>query len=466
MTEPVSALPKTNNMKLTDRQVASQAYRWSWKAMRLREQADKLQAEVEKLEETERSMKESLSWRLTAPLRWCDAAVRSAKTRRVKVDRNKTFSWLDRAVFQRSGKSILADYSLTLEDRSSPGMRRVTKGLLRGAMEAGLSYVPVDLRGGEIRDISPQFGGKKFDLGFPEVKCSAFLLADAGWEYADALRPLLERLRNSGIPSAALVHDAIPFDHPDLCLPGSVDGFSNWMDTVFDYCSNVICVSEYSAERVRHHLALRRPDRLGHCMVRSWLPGNETWAGQPAEDQLVPADDFILCVGTVEPRKNYAMLLQAMDALWAESSTDCTLVIFGATGWKTDEFAKLMKTHPEWGKRLWWFDGGTDEHLHALYDACTVFALPSIDEGFSQPLSEAASLGKPAVMSDLPVFRERVTSGGYYFDLQDMSSLKRALLAALAPGAEPTQVRQTTWVESARSMMRMLGEVTTPCADS
>ncbi len=439
--------------------IVSQSYRWGWRAKRLREKADKLQAEVDALRQTEASMKASLSWRLTAPLRWFDGALRAATSRGPKPERKRRFLWLDEAKFVRGGEMVLADYSLTSAGRSSPGMRRVTNGILRGARQAGLPLVPVDLLGPQFDDVSATLGVGETQISFPRFECRAFFLADAGWQYTEELRPFVARLRESGIPVTALVHDAIPFDHPDLCLPESVVGFGSWMDMVFEHCSRVICVSEYSAERVRHHLALRRPERVAHCQVCSWLPGNETWVGEAAGDQLVPAGDFILCVGTVEPRKNYGILLQAMDALWAERRTDSTLVIFGAKGWKIDDFIEVMTTHPEWGRRLWWFDGGTDEHLHALYHACTAFALPSIDEGFSQPLSEAASLGKPVVMSDLPVFRERVISGGHYFDLHDIDSLKRALIDALAPGAEPARVRQASWEQSARSLFSMFDEL-------
>jgi alpha-1,2-rhamnosyltransferase len=424
--------------------------------MRLREEIDKLQAEVEALRRKKDSMESSLSWRLTAPLRWLDGALRTVKTPRKKKEPSGSFSWLDRTDFRRKGNRILADYSLTVEERSSPGMRRVTKGLLRGAMEEGLPLVPVDLRSPIANDVSAKFGDRGEVAALPVIECDLFLLADASWEYTKELRPFLARMGEAGIPSVALVHDAIPFDHPDLCLPESVERFGAWMDLVFEYCSAVVCVSQYSADRVLHHLSLRHPERSRTCEVYAWLPGNETWPGAAPEDELVPAGEFVLCVGTVEPRKNYPVLLQAMEELWSEGRTNSVLVIFGREGWKTADFVEKMTSHPEWGRRLWWFDGGTDAHLHALYHSCTAFAVPSIDEGFSQSLSEAASLGKPAVLSDLPVFRERVLSGGHFFQLDDMASLKTAVLSALAPGAEPIRLRQATWGESARSMMSML----------
>jgi glycosyltransferase involved in cell wall biosynthesis len=82
--------------------------------------------------------------------------------------------------------------------------------------------------------------------------------------------------------------------------------------------------------------------------------------------------------------------------------------------------------------------------------------VPSIDEGFSQPLSEAAAWHKPVVLSDIPVFRERVLSGGSFFTPGDIASLQAALAEAVGTKAIPPQIKRTTWDECARQLAGLL----------
>jgi glycosyltransferase involved in cell wall biosynthesis len=445
-------------MKLSPDQV-SQLYRWRWKAMRLQEEAGKLEVEVEDLRRKEESIRKSLSWRMTEPLRRIESFWRAAKNRRGRKAGETSFDWTRRIPVRRGGGCIWADCSMTVRGKSSPGMRRVSGGIIRGAMEAGVPIVPVDLLDHAPRDASGFFRDRKIESPpISEVVCDAFLLLDASWGYLASLEPLLLRLREAGVPVFALIHDTIPLDHPDLCLPQVVESFGPWLDTVFRLCDGAVCVSETTAVRVRHHLAQRCPGRVGHFVVLPWLPGNESWQGTPNPEELVPPDDFILCVGTVEPRKNYGLLLQAVSQLWAEKSWPCRLVIVGERGWGTDDLIAALEKHEEWGRKLWWFEDATDAHVHALYHACRALALPSIDEGFSQPLSEAAAWHKPVVLSDISVFRERVLSGGCFFTPGDVASLQSALVEAAGTEAVAPRIQRTTWDRSARQLAELLAQ--------
>lgn len=441
------------------RRSSEQLFQLHCEAARWRGQAAELAVQLEAARRENESLRRSLSWRLTAPLRAADAGLRSLRKfpRGLMADGAPGPAPASGTLECRRGGGVVAvDCSLTVRGRLGPGMRRVSGGFLRGSAAGGAAVHPVDLLGGSPHQVVYTDEGILLGGVMGVLECEVFLMLDSCWDYMDAVSSTLARLHESGVPVAALVHDTVPLDYPEHCLPDVVRNYRQWLEAVFEHCGYVACVSAATADRLRKHLIRLRPDRREKIEIRAWLPGSETWTGVPPEDEVVPEGDFLLCVGTVEPRKNYAFLLEAMSRLWAEGRTNSSLVIFGRAGWGTRDFIHTLLSHPEWGRRLWWFDGGSDRHLHALYASCRALAVPSIEEGFSQPLSEASALGKPVLLSDVPVFRERVLSGRYFFTLQDSSSLQAALLEVLLPGAAPTIVARTTWIESARSLVRDL----------
>jgi glycosyltransferase involved in cell wall biosynthesis len=106
---------------------------------------------------------------------------------------------------------------------------------------------------------------------------------------------------------------------------------------------------------------------------------------------------FLLTVGTVEPRKNYALLLRAFDRLEAK---DAGLVIVGRKGWMADDVLAALTRHPEFGKRLFWYETLDDEALVTLYSHAYASVLPSQYEGYGLPVVEAVSQGCAIVVSD------------------------------------------------------------------
>ncbi len=106
---------------------------------------------------------------------------------------------------------------------------------------------------------------------------------------------------------------------------------------------------------------------------------------------------FLLTVGTVEPRKNHALLLQTFDRLEAK---DAGLVIVGRKGWMADDVLAALTSHPAFGKRLFWYEALDDAALVALYRHAHASVLPSQYEGYGLPVVEALSEGCATIVSD------------------------------------------------------------------
>ncbi|HEY8926825.1 MAG TPA: glycosyltransferase family 1 protein [Polyangia bacterium] len=121
---------------------------------------------------------------------------------------------------------------------------------------------------------------------------------------------------------------------------------------------------------------------------------------------------YVLSVGTLEPRKNLPLLLQAFDRLLARTGTrsaDLDLVTVGGRGWRDRELlAELRRRLP--GGRVHAVGYVPEADLVALYGGAEVLAYPSHFEGFGLPSLEAMACGTPVVASDVSALRE--VSGG------------------------------------------------------
>ncbi len=107
----------------------------------------------------------------------------------------------------------------------------------------------------------------------------------------------------------------------------------------------------------------------------------------------------ILAVGTIEPRKNYATLLDAYQQLRAElGDRSPQLVIVGQTGWMSEEVCRRLATAASRGE-LRWIQNITDLELARLYQNASLFTYLSLYEGFGYPPFEAVYAQVPMVVS-------------------------------------------------------------------
>jgi len=162
----------------------------------------------------------------------------------------------------------------------------------------------------------------------------------------------------------------------------------------------------------------------------------------------------------MEPRKGHAQVLSAFDQLWNDGM-DLTLVIVGKQGWMVESLAERIRHHREFGRRLFWLAGISDQMLLATYEHASALIAASEGEGFGLPLIEAARSGVPLIVRDLPVFREVAGEHAYYFSGVTPDKFSNALRQWLAlreqnaiPRAENLQ--WVGWKESTRHLMDLV----------
>ena len=138
-------------------------------------------------------------------------------------------------------------------------------------------------------------------------------------------------------------------------------------------------------------------------------------------------DEFLLFVGTIEPRKNLSLLLRAFEEVVRNTDLRPQLVIVGRVGWKLDELLSQLRNSPV-RTRMKLMGFLSDEDLCALYSSCRAFVYPSVYEGFGLPPLEAMACGAAVIASRVPSITDQVARVISTTDSTDLAQAIGALL--------------------------------------
>lgn len=181
--------------------------------------------------------------------------------------------------------------------------------------------------------------------------------------------------------------------------------------------------------------------------------------------------NYILSVGTLQPRKNYVRLIEAFSEFLKSNKQRfgaIDLVIVGKKGWLYEE---ILAAPPKFGiaSRVKFLDFVPDADLASLYENALCFALPSLYEGFGLPVLEAMARKVPVVVSQVSSLPEIAAKAAAYVDPDDTESITRGLLSAvrdrnLMQGKWRTkkgleQVSKFTWENAAKKTLQVLEDV-------
>ena len=168
--------------------------------------------------------------------------------------------------------------------------------------------------------------------------------------------------------------------------------------------------------------------------------------------------DYLLSVGTVQPRKNYSRVIRALASL-RRQGCDLRYVIAGGKGWLEDEMRQtIAETKLDDAVHLLGFVD--DDDLPALYSAARMLVMPSLYEGFGLPILEAMACGAPVIASNLSSLPEVVGKAGLLVNPLDIDAIADAILRiesdsqrrAFLIEAGRRQARKFTWEKSARQL--------------
>jgi len=247
---------------------------------------------------------------------------------------------------------------------------------------------------------------------------------------------------DASITVAVLLHDLIPIRHPDLVAPDLPARFADRIERVRRYADLVICNSASTQDDLQDHWA--EHTRLPGTMV-AHLGLDLTPKAGGARDPK----SFVM-LGTIEPRKNHALMLDVWEGLARElpETSMPHLNIIGPVGWRVDAFMDRLSDHPLLNKTVHYHGQLTDAQVATYLSHARALLFPSTAEGYGYPPLEAAIAGAVPICSTLPVFRETLGKSAVYVEALDAYSwiaTIRKLVTSTMPLPELTELRIPTW---------------------
>ena len=219
------------------------------------------------------------------------------------------------------------------------------------------------------------------------------------------------------VPTAVIVYDTIAWEAPDSAQRRAQRIERATIRPGLRRADAAICISEAT----RRDLVARFPSVRAKASVVPLAAAARFHEAAPRQRA-----GFVLCVGTLEPRKNLVRAIQAHGGLPAETQVRHPLVIAGAKGWEDDQ---ILRDAERAGARI--LTDVSEEELVDLYARCAVFLYPSLYEGFGLPLLEAMSTGAACITSNVSSLPEVGGDAVLYVDPRSVEGIGDALAGLL-----------------------------------
>ncbi len=274
-------------------------------------------------------------------------------------------------------------------------------------------------------------------LGRPAVerlagRLDAFLFSE--WMYPGQRRGV----------RATVFHDLVPLHHPEWCTARTISMHTAKARHAAHTCHVVFANSQFTADDLEASIGIE-PERI--VLARPGLEDGLAPEG-PRADLGTAA---VLGLGTIEPRKNIARLVEA----WKLLDGEVDLVLAGGEGWGDRPDLADPRI-----RRLGYVP---DEEIPCLYRGAAVYCYPSLFEGFGMPIVEAMACGTPVVASSHASLDEACGDAAVRVDPLDAEAIAAGLREAIARRDElvPRGLEHAgrfSWVRTGATMLAALAE--------
>jgi len=243
--------------------------------------------------------------------------------------------------------------------------------------------------------------------------------------------PLHAGLHATGTKIVTTIYDVIPFSHPEWFSPVMGLRLRKWMRNSVQYSQHLIAISNFTKKSLSDYLNV--PDTR---ITVTYLG-----VSRPQTVAHLELESPLLAVGSLEPRKNLPLVLEAYHILKKRVHTPPKLLIVGGKGWGDIALTGLIRKY-ELEDVVQLLGFVPDEKLFALYQAARMLIYPSLQEGFGLPILEAMACGCPVITANTSSLPEVAGEAGLLVDPHDVQRLADAMHKVLTDDTLAWSMRQ------------------------
>lgn len=229
-----------------------------------------------------------------------------------------------------------------------------------------------------------------------------FLMLGAFWGI-NGMGRLLRYLKDAGVVIGVFIHDLIPIVASEYAQARSIRLFAKGVIQALTFADFILTTSEFNRGCITGFMSDQRiPPRPIHLTpLAHSFPASHSSAPKisTAVQQAVEAP-FVLCVGTIEVRKNPTYLFNLWKLMDRNKLPDTPNLVFaGRKGWMAEDFFEQVEASRSLGGKIVMLHDVNDVELDFLYEKCLLTIFPSFVEGWGLPVGESLSHGKICLCS-------------------------------------------------------------------
>ncbi len=248
------------------------------------------------------------------------------------------------------------------------------------------------------------------------------------------------------------IHDLTPVLFPEWHIRASRIVHKLIFPFIFRRADLVLCDSEHTQQDILAHYRVRGQIETALLAARSSVkPMLRQHALSILKDKYQLSGDFILYVGTLEPRKNLGLIVDMFEQLQTQGKFNGKLVLVGKSGWFLQHFESRLAAMPAQVRANIVLTGYVPEaDLSVFYSAATLFVYPSFYEGFGLPPLEAMRCGCPVLVANNSSLPEVVGNSDMLLPTTDVNAWVTAAAQVLQDQAFHAKLAQFGLLQAAR----------------
>lgn len=249
--------------------------------------------------------------------------------------------------------------------------------------------------------VKPELTAKDLSNISPAKGDTLFILSD--WHGDSTFIEEVVKLKKLGVKLAQFSHDMLPIIAPQYS-GHATENFTKFARKIYPVCDVIICNSECTKKDIASWLSQQDVNVPSIEVVRL---GDDFKKVRPSRLQDKKFNDvwkadkkFLLCVGTIEARKNHMLLYYVYKLAEQKGINLPNMVIVGRKGWLSEDVYEMMTKDPATKEKFVFLHNASDEELSWLYNNCLFSIYTSFYEGWGLPIAESIAYGVPCLSSN------------------------------------------------------------------